>query len=172
MLYTFRNGDSWLTPRIAVASARVISRARLGARSFGTDSALPLLVWDEADSVFYSTYRAGAWSVPLPVAPGPGISRNPDIVGARQLPNATGAVIIWESTRAGDTAVYGTLPDSFAMALRYSCGMAAEADLLEASIAGALAEGLRTADIMQDGMTQVSTAGMGHGILARLERLA
>jgi 3-isopropylmalate dehydrogenase len=61
---------------------------------------------------------------------------------------------------------------SFGMALRYSFGMAAEADLLEASIAGALAEGLRTADIMQDGMTQVSTTGMGDGILAGLERLA
>ena len=61
---------------------------------------------------------------------------------------------------------------SFAMALRYSFGMAAEADLLEASIAGALAEGLRTADIMQDGMTRVSTAGMGNGILAGLVRLA
>jgi 3-isopropylmalate dehydrogenase len=61
---------------------------------------------------------------------------------------------------------------SFGMALRYSFGMAAEADLLDAAIAGALAEGLRTADIMQDGMTQVSTAGMGNGILAGLERLA
>jgi 3-isopropylmalate dehydrogenase len=61
---------------------------------------------------------------------------------------------------------------SFGMALRYSFGMTAEADLLEAAIAGALAEGLRTADIMQDSMTQVSTAGMGDGILAGLERLA
>jgi 3-isopropylmalate dehydrogenase len=61
---------------------------------------------------------------------------------------------------------------SFGMALRYSLGMAAEADLLEAAIASALAEGLRTADIMQDGMKQVSTASMGSGILAALERLA
>ena len=39
---------------------------------------------------------------------------------------------------------------SFGMALRYSFGMATEADLLDAAIAGALAKGLRTADIMQE----------------------
>ncbi len=60
---------------------------------------------------------------------------------------------------------------SFGMALRYSFGMAAEADLLDAAIAAALGKGLRTADIMQTGMTQVSTAGMGNAILAELERL-
>ena len=57
------------------------------------------------------------------------------------------------------------------MALRYSFGMVAEADLLDAAIAGALANGLRTADIMQDGMTKVSTAGMGEAVVAGLERL-
>ena len=61
---------------------------------------------------------------------------------------------------------------SFGMALRYSFGMAKEADLLDAAIEAALAKGLRTADIMQDGMTQVSTAGMGEAILGELERLA
>jgi 3-isopropylmalate dehydrogenase len=60
---------------------------------------------------------------------------------------------------------------SFGMALRYSFGMVAEADLLDAAIAGALANGLRTADIMQDGMTKVSTAGMGEAVVAGLERL-
>jgi 3-isopropylmalate dehydrogenase len=61
---------------------------------------------------------------------------------------------------------------SFGMALRYSFAMAAEADLLEAAIAGALGKGLRTADIMQDGMIQVSTAGMGEAISAELDGLA
>ncbi len=61
---------------------------------------------------------------------------------------------------------------SFGMALRYSFGMIAEADLLDAAIADALANGLRTADIMQDGMTKVSTAGMGEAVVAGLERLA
>ena len=50
--------------------------------------------------------------------------------------------------------------------------MSAEADLLDAAIAAALSEGLRTADIMQEGMTQVSTSGMGSGILGGLGRLA
>ncbi len=60
---------------------------------------------------------------------------------------------------------------SFGMALRYSFDMGAEASLLDAAIAGALAKGLRTADIMQDGMTKVSTSGMGEGICAELDRL-
>jgi 3-isopropylmalate dehydrogenase len=59
---------------------------------------------------------------------------------------------------------------SFGMALRYSFEMAEEANLLEAAIAAALGAGLRTADIMQNGMRKVSTAGMGDGILAALER--
>ena len=61
---------------------------------------------------------------------------------------------------------------SFGMALRYSFGLLVEADLLDAAIAGALAKGLRTADIAQEGMTQVSTAGMGQEICAGLERLS
>jgi 3-isopropylmalate dehydrogenase len=61
---------------------------------------------------------------------------------------------------------------SFGMALRYSFGLSAEADLLESAIAGALAKGLRTADIMQEGMTQVSTVGMCEQICAGLERLS
>jgi 3-isopropylmalate dehydrogenase len=61
---------------------------------------------------------------------------------------------------------------SFGMALRYSFGMGAEADLIDASISNVLAKGLRTQDIMQDGMTKVSTAGMGEAIVAELDRLA
>jgi len=57
---------------------------------------------------------------------------------------------------------------SFGMALRYSFGMAGEAGRLDAAIAGALAKGLRTADIMQDGMTKVSTAAMGDAIVNEL----
>jgi 3-isopropylmalate dehydrogenase len=61
---------------------------------------------------------------------------------------------------------------SFGMALRYSFGMAKEADLADAGIEAALAKGLRTADIMQEGMTQVSTAGMGEAIVGEFDRLA
>ncbi|MBZ0215241.1 MAG: 3-isopropylmalate dehydrogenase [Fimbriimonadaceae bacterium] len=54
---------------------------------------------------------------------------------------------------------------SFAMALRYALDRVDVADKIEAAIATALANGLRTADIMQDGMTQVSTGEMGAAIL-------
>jgi 3-isopropylmalate dehydrogenase len=57
---------------------------------------------------------------------------------------------------------------SFAMALRYSFGMIALADKVEAAIAGVLADGLRCADIMQEGCTEIGTAEMGDAIIARL----
>ncbi len=57
---------------------------------------------------------------------------------------------------------------SFAMALRYSFGMVELADKVEAAIAGVLDDGLRSADIMQDGCRQVNTAEMGDAIIARL----
>ncbi|MGI6856895.1 3-isopropylmalate dehydrogenase [Mesorhizobium sp. 1B3] len=56
---------------------------------------------------------------------------------------------------------------SFAMALRYSFGMVAEADRLEAAIAGVLDDGLRTKDITSPGKTEIGTAAMGDAIVAR-----
>ena len=61
---------------------------------------------------------------------------------------------------------------SFGMALRYSFDMGKEADLLDKAIAGVLAAGLRTGDIMQPGMNKVGTAEMGGAILAELKKLA
>jgi 3-isopropylmalate dehydrogenase len=58
------------------------------------------------------------------------------------------------------------------MALRYSFGLPAEADLLDAAIAHALQEGNRTADIAQPGTHRVSTSGMGDAIIRGLERAA
>jgi 3-isopropylmalate dehydrogenase len=55
---------------------------------------------------------------------------------------------------------------SFAMCLRYSFEMVAEADRLEAAIASVLDKGLRTGDIMSEGCTQITTAEMGDAILA------
>lgn len=60
---------------------------------------------------------------------------------------------------------------SFGMALRYSCGMSEEADMIDNAIAGVLADGLRTGDIMQPGMTEVGTSEMGSAILKKLETL-
>ena len=60
---------------------------------------------------------------------------------------------------------------SFAMALRYSFDLGAEADLLERGIALALADGNRTADIARPGEPTVSTAAMGDAVVAALESL-
>ncbi|EFL89657.1 3-isopropylmalate dehydrogenase [Ahrensia sp. R2A130] len=54
---------------------------------------------------------------------------------------------------------------SLAMCLRYSFEMIAEADRLEAAIAKVLDDGLRTGDIMSDGMQQVGTTEMGAAVL-------
>ncbi|MGE5510818.1 MAG: 3-isopropylmalate dehydrogenase [Bacteroidota bacterium] len=61
---------------------------------------------------------------------------------------------------------------SFGMALRYSCDMGKEADLIDKAIANTLARGLRTADIMQPNMRKVGTAEMGRAILEEIEKLA
>ena len=58
---------------------------------------------------------------------------------------------------------------SFAMALRYSFGLGAEADLLEQAVERVLAQGARTADLMgPEGGTPLSTAEMGDRIVAAL----
>jgi len=53
---------------------------------------------------------------------------------------------------------------SAAMMLKYSFGMDEAADLINSAIQKTLDEGLRTADIMSEGATQVSTAEMGSRI--------
>jgi 3-isopropylmalate dehydrogenase len=61
---------------------------------------------------------------------------------------------------------------SFAMALRYSFDMIAEADRLEAAISATLERGLRTPDIFSEGTTKVGTTEMAAGVIAELDRLA
>ena len=61
---------------------------------------------------------------------------------------------------------------SFAMCLRYSFNMVAEADRLEKAISEVLESGLRTGDIMSDGMKQVTTVEMGAAILGRFKALS
>jgi 3-isopropylmalate dehydrogenase len=59
---------------------------------------------------------------------------------------------------------------SFAMALRYSFDLGEEADRLEAAIEQVLADGKRTADLLgEEGVTPVSTSGMGDAILEALD---
>ena len=59
---------------------------------------------------------------------------------------------------------------SLAMALRYSFGLNALADRLDAAIANVLGAGVRTADIKSEGCSLVSTAQMGDAILAELQK--
>lgn len=59
---------------------------------------------------------------------------------------------------------------SFAMALRYTFNLGADADLLEKAVAEVLEAGMRTGDIMQAGMKKLSTTEMGDAILAQLAR--
>jgi 3-isopropylmalate dehydrogenase len=61
---------------------------------------------------------------------------------------------------------------SYGMALRYSCGLTKEADLLDKAIANTLAQGYRTTDIMQPNMRKVGTSEMGKAIVGEMEKLA
>ena len=61
---------------------------------------------------------------------------------------------------------------SFAMCLRYSFNMVAEADNLEKAIADVLDSGIRTGDIMAEGCRKVGTTEMGDAILAAFRKLS
>ena len=59
---------------------------------------------------------------------------------------------------------------SLAMCLRYSFSLGETADRLEGAIAAVLDQGLRTADIEQEGCRTVGTREMGDAIVAALDR--
>ncbi len=61
---------------------------------------------------------------------------------------------------------------SLAMMLRYSFGMAAEADLVETAVQAVLQNGIRTKDIAEPGQTPVGTKAMAAAVTAELDRLA
>jgi 3-isopropylmalate dehydrogenase len=99
------------------------------------------------------------------------------------LPSASlGATDAHGRRRALYEPVHGSAPDiagrgianpiatiaSFAMALRYSLDQGETADRIENAIAAVLDQGLRTADIAQEGCRTVSTSEMGKAIVAAL----
>ena len=57
---------------------------------------------------------------------------------------------------------------SFAMALRYSFNLTDEAKMIEDSISAALDQGIRTPDIMQDGMKKVGTSQITDTIISEM----
>ncbi|MCP1336667.1 3-isopropylmalate dehydrogenase [Futiania mangrovi] len=61
---------------------------------------------------------------------------------------------------------------SFAMCLRYSFDMGADADLLEAAVSKVLDDGVRTGDIAEPGVAPVGTKEMGDAVVAALGALA
>ena len=61
---------------------------------------------------------------------------------------------------------------SFGMALRYTFDLPEQADLIEKSVSNVLAGGLRTRDIMQPGMAEVSTDTMGESLLREMDKVA
>ncbi len=61
---------------------------------------------------------------------------------------------------------------SYAMLLRYSFDMEDEAALIEQAVQDVLGGGIRTADIMSQGMAKVSTGVMGDALLKQLDKLA
>ena len=56
---------------------------------------------------------------------------------------------------------------SFGMCLRYSFDMIEEADRLDQAIASVLESGLRTRDIMSEGMTEIGTIALGDAVIAK-----
>ena len=100
----------------------------------------------------------------------------------------TGSIGMVPSSSLGATScglyepIHGSAPDiagqdkvnpiacilSAAMMLRYSFGMAAEADEIEAAVSAVLDDGLRTADIMQEGCRLIGCTATGDAILAKL----
>ena len=101
------------------------------------------------------------------------------------LPSASlGAADETGRRRALYEPVHGSAPDiagqgkanpiamltSYAMMLRYSFDLEAEAAMIEAAIDKVRAGGLRTTDIMQPGKARVSTQVMGEAIVAALNK--
>jgi hypothetical protein len=117
--YSYNGGDSWATQRTAVVQADTIRHARLGREHHGLSSGCPLLVWETNGDIFYSEYVSGSWQTPQEVAHSDSLDRNPDVISYGSMPFDMGPWITWESTRDGDTAIYGTAPDTFSIARRW-----------------------------------------------------
>ena len=87
-----------------------------------------------------------------------------------------------EGTRGLYDPIHGSAPDiagqnivnplacilSAAMMLRYSFGMEEEASCIEKGVEAVLNDGLRTADMMSEGMTKVGTKEMTDALLAKI----
>jgi 3-isopropylmalate dehydrogenase len=106
------------------------------------------------------------------------------LLQANELLQPLGLSVNWDGEmRAMYEPIHGSAPDiagkglanpiasilSFAMALRYSLDLDKEADILEKAVQDVLNDGLRTKDIMSDGMKETSTSAMGDAIISKLQ---
>ena len=104
---------------------------------------------------------------------------------ASMIPGSIGMIpssSLGDGTRGLYEPIHGSAPDiagkdivnptacilSAAMMLRYSFGLAEEADAIENAVSKVLDKGIRTADNMSDGCTCVGCSGMGDAILAEI----
>jgi len=117
--YSYNTDSVWSTPGIIVAQREPIHDVRLGRGKHGQYYGCPLVVWESAGDIYYSEYRGASWTVPAQVAPSPAIDRNADILSYGPYTMSLGPWITWESTREGDTAVFGTAMDTFSIARRW-----------------------------------------------------
>jgi 3-isopropylmalate dehydrogenase len=88
--------------------------------------------------------------------------------------------------RAMYEPVHGSAPDitgqgianpvamlaSFAMALRYSFNLGAEADMLEKAIGNVFDRGYRTADVWTEGTEKLGTVAIGDAVITELDAIA
>ena len=58
---------------------------------------------------------------------------------------------------------------SVSMSIRYSLDLDKEADALEKAVQDVLNDGLRTKDILSEGMKEASTSEMGDAIISKLQ---
>ncbi len=110
---SFHDGDSWSQPHNVVYSAHEIRHARIGRgySSRGNWEEYPFLVWEQEDDIWYSEYLSGAWTTPDRVAPSAALDRDPEVLSyAGWMEPRSG--VVWQSTRDGDTAIFGALSDS------------------------------------------------------------
>ncbi|MGH6829338.1 MAG: 3-isopropylmalate dehydrogenase [Rhizomicrobium sp.] len=102
------------------------------------------------------------------------------------LPSASLGAKVNGKQRALYEPIHGSAPDiagrglanpiasilSLAMCLRYSFGRADDASLIENAVERVLAEGYRTGDIMQPGMSKLGTTAMTDAIVKALAKLS
>ncbi len=101
------------------------------------------------------------------------------------LPSASLGAADSKTCNALYEPVHGSAPDiagrnkanpiatilSLSMMLKYSFDMAEESEMVEQAIRNVLKEGLRTGDIMQEGMKEVGTTEMGDAIIKELDNI-